>query len=71
MTLHAEAIHDEGVLRLLGPTPLLPQQHVRVSIEVAESAAAVPDRAARMAQLRATIPFRMGPKLTRDEMNAR
>ena len=71
MTLHADAIHDQGVLRLLGPTPLLPHQHVRVAIEVAEPAPAAPDRAARMAHLRATIPFRIGPKLTRVEMNAR
>ena len=36
MTLHAEAIHDQGVLRLLGPTPLLPQQRVKVAIETAD-----------------------------------
>lgn len=44
MTLHAEAIHDAGVLRLLGPLPIGPQQRVRVAIEFdAAAPAAAPE----------------------------
>ena len=32
MTLHAEAIHDQGVLRLLGPLPIANGQRVKVVI---------------------------------------
>ncbi len=74
MTLHTEAIYDGGVFRPIGPMAIPPHQRVQLAVEFDPPAVAAPDSdiAARIAALRATIPFGIGDTMpTREERNAR